>query len=138
MADAHSHAHDHAHAGHDHGHGHGHAHSRLRDERRLFATLILGVLYMGVEAFGGWYYGSLALLADAGHMLSDAAALGVTTPEKNPPSPVRKKRCSGRGVFSSHPPACASLDGPTLHSFTEVAGSTDTYCQCRSPVTIVK
>lgn len=78
MADAHSHAHDHAHAGHDHGHGHGHAHSRLRDERRLFATLILGVLYMGVEAFGGWYYGSLALLADAGHMLSDAAALGVT------------------------------------------------------------
>ncbi|MSQ03124.1 MAG: cation transporter [Myxococcales bacterium] len=69
--------HDHEHA-HGHDHGHGHAHSRIQDERRLFATLILGLAYMGVEAVGGWLTGSLALVADAGHMLSDAAALGVT------------------------------------------------------------
>lgn len=86
---SHEHGHDHGHRAHEPGHpgpaplaesdaGHGHSHSRIRDERRLLATLILGVLYMGVEAVGGWAYGSLALVADAGHMLSDAAALGVT------------------------------------------------------------
>ncbi len=95
MASAHHHDHDHgtghehghaevhAPAGpppgaHDHDHGHGHAHSRTKDERRLLATLLLGVSYMGVEAITGWLTGSLALLADAGHMLSDAAALAVT------------------------------------------------------------
>ncbi len=74
-AGGHDHQHGHAH-GHDHGQGH--AHSRTQDERRLFATLLLGLAYMGVEAVGGWFTGSLALMADAGHMLSDAAALGVT------------------------------------------------------------
>jgi cobalt-zinc-cadmium efflux system protein len=36
------------------------------------------LLYIGVEVVGGLWTGSLALLADAGHMLSDAAALGIT------------------------------------------------------------
>jgi cobalt-zinc-cadmium efflux system protein len=48
---------------------------------------------MAVEAVGGWWYGSLALLADAGHMLSDAAALVVTVLAlrlaRLPPSPSR-------------------------------------------------
>jgi len=43
--------------------------------RRLGVVLALVVLYMGVEVVGGWISGSLALLADAGHMLSDAGAL---------------------------------------------------------------
>ena len=43
-------------------------------------TLVLGLtlLFMIVEAVGGWISGSLALLADAGHMLTDAGALGLT------------------------------------------------------------
>ena len=41
-------------------------------------VLVLIVLYMVAEAVGGWLTGSLALLADAGHMLSDAAALGLS------------------------------------------------------------
>ncbi len=41
-------------------------------------TLGLILLYMVAEAVGGWLTGSLALLADAGHMLSDAAALGLS------------------------------------------------------------
>jgi cobalt-zinc-cadmium efflux system protein len=41
-------------------------------------VLWLIVLYMVAEAVGGWLTGSLALLADAGHMLSDAAALGLS------------------------------------------------------------
>jgi cobalt-zinc-cadmium efflux system protein len=47
-------------------------------ERRLWATLALVVLYAVAEVAGGLVSGSLALLADAGHMVSDAAAIGLT------------------------------------------------------------
>ena len=46
--------------------------------RPIAITLALVVLYMGVEVIGGVLSGSLALLADAGHMLSDAGALALT------------------------------------------------------------
>jgi cobalt-zinc-cadmium efflux system protein len=45
---------------------------------RLGAVLGLTVAFMFVEAVGGWISGSLALLADAGHMLTDAGALGLS------------------------------------------------------------
>jgi len=45
---------------------------------RLWAIFALTLVFMGVEAAGGWFSGSLALLADAGHMLSDATALGLS------------------------------------------------------------
>ncbi|MEA2724357.1 MAG: cobalt-zinc-cadmium efflux system protein [Gemmatimonadales bacterium] len=45
---------------------------------RLALVLALTLLFMIVEAVGGWLSGSLALLADAGHMLTDAGALGLT------------------------------------------------------------
>ena len=45
---------------------------------RLAAVLALTVAFMFVEAVGGWISGSLALLADAGHMLTDAGALGLS------------------------------------------------------------
>src|SRR5436305_9688313 len=66
----------HSHAGHSHGHSHSHGSGSSRS--RLLWTLGLVVLYMVAEAVGGWLTGSLALLADAGHMLSDAAALGLS------------------------------------------------------------
>jgi cobalt-zinc-cadmium efflux system protein len=74
-AGSHGHAHQHAHHGHGHAGGHG---GRSADRRRLGLTLILAALYMVAEAVGGLLTGSLALLADAGHMLSDAAALGLS------------------------------------------------------------
>src|SRR5215216_3429290 len=43
--------------------------------RRLSLVLILTLSYMFAELFGGWWTGSLALLADAGHMFTDVAAL---------------------------------------------------------------
>lgn len=46
--------------------------------RPIALTLGLVVLYMGLEIMGGLLSGSLALLADAGHMLSDAGALALT------------------------------------------------------------
>jgi cobalt-zinc-cadmium efflux system protein len=44
---------------------------------RLFLALLLSLLYMVAEVVGGLVTGSLALLADAAHMLSDSAALGL-------------------------------------------------------------
>jgi cobalt-zinc-cadmium efflux system protein len=68
--------HDHAQHGHDHAHG-----GRLdRGATRgpLAWTLGLTLIYMIAEIVGGYLSGSLALLADAGHMFSDAAALGLS------------------------------------------------------------
>jgi cobalt-zinc-cadmium efflux system protein len=45
---------------------------------RLTLVLALTVLFMVIEAVGGWLSGSLALLADAGHMLTDAGALTLS------------------------------------------------------------
>jgi cobalt-zinc-cadmium efflux system protein len=61
-------------------HGHNHSHER-RDAKsllRLKIALGLTAVYMLAEAIGGWLANSLALLADAGHMLTDAAALALT------------------------------------------------------------
>ena len=59
---------------HDHAHSHPH-HDRRRSHLALAVALTLG--YAVVEALGGWWSGSLALLADAGHMVTDGAALGL-------------------------------------------------------------
>src|SRR5919202_1000212 len=59
--------------------GHAHTHGALseRGRRRLLFVLSLTAAYMVAEAAGGWWTGSLALLADAGHMLADVAGLGL-------------------------------------------------------------
>jgi cobalt-zinc-cadmium efflux system protein len=75
-AAAHGHAHSHSHS---HGlGGHSHGTAGAGHERRLLLTLVLAAAYMVAEAAGGYLTGSLALLADAGHMLSDVAALGLS------------------------------------------------------------
>ena len=61
-----------AHDNHVHPHGH---HYAARSQRRLALVLVLITLYMFAEAVGGWLSNSLALLADAGHMLTDVGAL---------------------------------------------------------------
>lgn len=50
---------------------------RTADRRRLAAVLFLTLGYMVAELVGGLWTGSLALLADAGHMLTDVASLGL-------------------------------------------------------------
>src|SRR5438093_11082128 len=45
--------------------------------RRIGLSLAVAVGIMAAEAIGGWLSGSLALLSDAGHMLTDVAALGL-------------------------------------------------------------
>lgn len=63
----------HGHA-HDHHHGHSHAHGASDKTRVLIAACLTGG-FMVAEAIGGLVTGSLALLADAGHMLSDSVSL---------------------------------------------------------------
>jgi cobalt-zinc-cadmium efflux system protein len=83
-----NHGHDHDH-GHDHGHGHGHGHSHglsgldavnagARYRRPLTWAFLLTVGFVAVEFVTGFLSGSLALLSDAGHMLSDAGGLGMS------------------------------------------------------------
>jgi len=85
---AHSHDHDrpHDHAGHDHsGHAHGHAghshaghsHAPASFGRAFLIGIILNVGFVIVEAGFGWLGNSVALLADAGHNLSDVLGLAV-------------------------------------------------------------
>jgi cobalt-zinc-cadmium efflux system protein len=64
-----------AHA-HPHGHHH-HHHDRQRGQRGLLIALGLTLTVFAAEVAGGLAGGSLALLADAGHLLADAAALGL-------------------------------------------------------------
>lgn len=82
---AHDHKHDHDHHGHDHAHGHGHHHHghghhghshAPKDFGRAFAVgVALNLGFVLVEAAAGLITGSLALLADAGHNLSDVLGL---------------------------------------------------------------
>jgi cobalt-zinc-cadmium efflux system protein len=83
----HHHARHGAHLGHDHGeaHGHGHgayahgAYSHAHDagERRLFIALVILGIFTAVEAAGGYFANSIALLAEAAHMLADSASLAL-------------------------------------------------------------
>ncbi len=70
--------------GHDHGHdcshGGGHSHgdtSSADGRRRVAIAFVLIASFMGVEVVGGVISGSLALLADAAHMMTDAASLAL-------------------------------------------------------------
>src|SRR5205814_6858861 len=62
------------HQHHDHDHAH---HHHAAPGTGLRAAALATVAFAFVEALGGWWTGSLALLSDAGHMLTDGAALGL-------------------------------------------------------------
>lgn len=65
----------HSHAHHTHGHGHPHQHGANTSQRALLLALILTFGFAGVEAISGWLAGSLALMSDAGHMVTDSLSL---------------------------------------------------------------
>ena len=69
-----AHAHHHDPRGHDHQHPHRGPGGSLP---RLLAALLLTLIFAAVEAGAGWWSGSLALLADAGHMATDSLSLGL-------------------------------------------------------------
>ena len=89
---AHDHA-DHQHQGHDHGHGHGHAghvHAPANFGPAFAIGIALNTIFIIVEAVYGYASNSTALIADAGHNLSDVLGLIVAwiavILSKRPPS----------------------------------------------------
>ncbi|HEY0242881.1 MAG TPA: cation diffusion facilitator family transporter [Gemmatimonadaceae bacterium] len=68
----------HDHAGHDHSHGLGHDHGSHASVRTLKLALGLTATLLLAEVAGGIVSNSIALLADAGHMLTDVAALALS------------------------------------------------------------
>ncbi|MCP2342834.1 cation diffusion facilitator family transporter [Actinomadura rupiterrae] len=69
------HGHDERGGGHGHGHGHGHGVSADADTRWLSGALVLITVFMAGEVVVGVLAGSLALISDAAHMLTDAASI---------------------------------------------------------------
>lgn len=59
------------------GHGHGHGHGADSDRRYLRAALVLLVVFMAAEVVVGVMANSIALISDAGHMLTDAASIAL-------------------------------------------------------------
>ena len=83
-----------------------HHHPSGQSYGRAFAIgVILNLGFVGVEAFFGWYTGSLALLADAGHNLSDVLGLlvawGGYALAKLPPSSHRTYGWRGSTILGA-------------------------------------
>ncbi len=57
--------------------GHDHRHVMAPEPRLFIVALAITLALLAVEAVGGWLTGSLALLADAGHLLADVGTLGI-------------------------------------------------------------
>jgi cobalt-zinc-cadmium efflux system protein len=85
----HHHHHDHAHS-HGHSHGHGHSHAPASFGRAFAIGIALNLGFVIVEAVYGVIAGSMALVADAGHNLSDVLGLviawGASVLSARPPS----------------------------------------------------
>ena len=106
--------------GHAHGGGHGHSHgggipagsAAGRNKGRLAWALALTLTYMAAEVVGGLLTGSLALLADAAHMVTDAGGLALSllaihyaAKAPSPGKTMRSARAisSGRELTSTSP-----------------------------------
>src|ERR1700733_264302 len=73
---SHDHHHDHGHDhGHGHAHGHGHSHGPAVGDPRYGLAIGLNLLIVLIEGGAGLYANSTALIADAGHNLSDVLGL---------------------------------------------------------------
>ena len=69
-----AHSHDHHHGDHGHSHG-GHSHGPVEYGRIFVIGIALNLGFVIIEAAAGWISGSIALIADAGHNLSDVLGL---------------------------------------------------------------
>jgi cobalt-zinc-cadmium efflux system protein len=80
------------------GHAHAHAAGRAEDRSRLRLVLALTVAVLLAELVGAWWSGSLALLADAGHLATDAGALTLALAA----SYMATRPASNRRTFGLH------------------------------------
>lgn len=122
--------HAHGHTAHEAGH-------RPRHGNALTAALSLTLGFAGVEALAGWWSGSLALLGDAGHMVTDSTALGLAALAawiaRRPPSALHSYGLGRAEVLAAMVnglfmlmlvAAIAVAAVERLHDFRPVAGGT--------------
>ncbi len=115
--DAHpTHEHEHEH-GHGHVHAHGtHSHAADAGEKRLLVALAILGTFTAVEAVGGYFANSIALVAEAAHMLADSAALAVAVVAirwgRRPPD---ERRTYGHRRYQ---PLAAFVNGQALLALT--------------------
>jgi cobalt-zinc-cadmium efflux system protein len=83
---------------HAHGHDHAHAHAPHASRGRLTAVLASTLLFLVIEVAAGIVTGSLALLADAGHMLTDVAGLVLALLAMK----IAERKASPRRTFGYH------------------------------------
>ncbi len=115
----HDHEHDHstheahAHDRHDHHHGHHHHHHHEEaSERRLILALLILGSFTVVEAVGGWFANSIALLAEAAHMLADSGSLLLAIVAlRVGRRPANEKRTFGHRRYQ---PLAAFINGQAL------------------------
>jgi cobalt-zinc-cadmium efflux system protein len=99
-------SHDHSHDGHSHaGHGHGHAHGPASFGRAFAIGIVLNVAFVAVEFAYGLVSNSMALVADAGHNLSDVLGLAVawiaSILGRRPPSPRLTYGLGGSSILAA-------------------------------------
>lgn len=96
------------HHDHDHEHGHHHHHGKGASKKALLGSFCIIAVFLVVEMIGGFITNSLALLSDAGHMLSDATALLLSLIAMH---------------FASRPPSAEKTFG--MHRFEILAALTN-------------
>jgi cobalt-zinc-cadmium efflux system protein len=128
---SHDHHHDHGHS-HGHGHGHHHHHAPEPGHGRAFA-LAIGVnsLFVAIEFVYGFLANSTALMADAGHNLSDVLGLmlawGAAVLAKRAPSPRYTYGMRSSSILAALANAlllllaCGAIAWEAVHRFTAPA-----------------
>jgi len=109
---AHRHGYDGHHHGHD-GHRHGpHRHGQDASERRLLLALVILGSFTLIEAVGGYFSNSIALLAEAAHMLADSGSLLLAVVALR----VGRRPASARRTFGHrrYQPLAAFINGQAL------------------------
>ena len=122
MAHSHQHGreHDHSHDGHRHdhhrhehgGHRHSHNHGQDASQRRLILALAILGSFTLVEAIGGYLSNSIALLAEAAHMLADSGSLVLAIVALR----VGRRPANARRTFGHrrYQPLAAFINGQAL------------------------
>jgi len=106
------HAHDHGDHHHGHHHHHHHHHGEEGSERRLIVALLILGSFTVVEAVGGWFANSIALLAEAAHMLADSGSLFLAIVAlRVSRRPANEKRTFGHRRYQ---PLAAFINGQAL------------------------
>src|SRR3954462_11427926 len=91
------------------GHDHAHAAGRAVDRSRLRLVLLITLAVLAAEIVGAWWSGSLALLADAGHLATDSGAVLLALAA----SYVASRPASSKRTFGLHR---AEVLGALLHA----------------------